>query len=479
MPSDNNKELSIKESSDKKKKHHKSIGWIIGVVVLILISITFIFPATGISSGNNSIVFGSYNGENIELSYGNYFYNQLNAIASSSQNADTFTVYYQAFYSTVFETALRQMAEKAGIKATDAMVNSAIKSNSSFHDANGNYDPELYRNTAAFERNLIGQQMSEALPAQKAFQDISGVKTSSNETAFVETLNNEDVRGFEYVLVDYNTYPDEDARAYAESNPAPFQTASLTFTNYSTEEEARTALSSGNDIFADKTSAETYFYNLESSLYQKEQAAVIFALAEGDVSEPVQTWYGWTVYRMDKAAADADLSKPETLSAVKSYISTNDTETMNGYLSAKADEVYQALLADEEKAVGDFNLTVNTVSASSPNPASSQFIIGPEYGDVKRALVSAASMDEEYYKTLFTSETGTILPPQTTGTSGFVIARPVEPEGNNEVFARYLTSMYESYIPDITAMDLQTSITTSDKFVDNFYTAFFSASSAV
>ena len=35
-----------KENKPKKKNTKKSLGWIIGVVVLILISLTFILPST-------------------------------------------------------------------------------------------------------------------------------------------------------------------------------------------------------------------------------------------------------------------------------------------------------------------------------------------------------------------------------------------------------------------------------------------------
>ena len=59
MPSDNDAKgvtfpsgKEKKEKEKKEKKHGRSIGWIIGVVVLILISVTFVLPTTVFSPKN-------------------------------------------------------------------------------------------------------------------------------------------------------------------------------------------------------------------------------------------------------------------------------------------------------------------------------------------------------------------------------------------------------------------------------------------
>ena len=82
MPSDKDKGSAININDAKKhKKKGKSIGWILGVIILIVLSLLLVLPVTAFS-GNSSVVFGSYNGENIELSYGNYFFNQVNSLLS-------------------------------------------------------------------------------------------------------------------------------------------------------------------------------------------------------------------------------------------------------------------------------------------------------------------------------------------------------------------------------------------------------------
>ena len=227
MPSDNEKGIEFpkngnKSAEGKHKKQKKSIGWIIGVVVLILISVTFILPTT-VFSGSSSIEFGRYNGEKIELEYGNYFYNQVATLSSQyPMNAmNSLQIYMQAYYRTVFEMALRQMAEQAGIRTTDSTVNDAIIQSGYFNNEDGVFDSEVYRNASQMEKSAVRAQVEELLPSQMVLADITSVRTSDAESDFVAALNG-NTRTFQYITVGPETYPDTDAWAYAEANPAPF-----------------------------------------------------------------------------------------------------------------------------------------------------------------------------------------------------------------------------------------------------------------
>ena len=90
MPSDNDKNIAFpkkineEKKPKQKKKNEKTIGWVIGVIILILISITFILPNTIFSQSNaQSITFGKYNKEKIELNnmdYGHFYAYQVQAL---------------------------------------------------------------------------------------------------------------------------------------------------------------------------------------------------------------------------------------------------------------------------------------------------------------------------------------------------------------------------------------------------------------
>ena len=495
MPSDNEKGVAFPEKGAKtqkehRKKHGRSAGWVIGVIVLILISITFILPVTVFTPGPEGVVFGSYNGEDIELipSYDNYFFNQLNTLANMYQMnpQNEIQIYSQAFYATTLQTALTQMAKQAGISVTNQMVSEAIVESGAFTDDTGAFSLDEYNAAPQVEKEAIKDQLRYMIPAQKVFQDISTVKTSENELDFVSSLN-DSPRSFEYITVDYSIYPDADAVAFAESDPAPFNAMELSVITAATEDEAAAVLasiSSGEKTFeeaaADSTDSyaenggsmgSVLFHNLEDMLVNAEDASAVFSTAEGTVAEPVQGLDGWKVFRADSAPATADLTDPGVLADVKRYISLNDAETMNAYLDAEAQRIYGEASADFTAAADNNGLTISEVGASSYNPAQSSFIIGVSYNDPDTLLASASYSDENFAASLFTTDENTVLEPVKSGSS-YIIARPTAAGTTNDLYISYIDSMYSSYTPDIASQDMQTSIFASDGFVNDFFTVF-------
>ena len=397
MPSDNNANGAVipengKKNGKDKKKHGKSAGWIIGVIVLILISVTFILPTTVFSTGNSrSINFGSYNGDEIslELAYDNYFYNQLYSLSQtygmSSQNM--MQLYAQAFYQTVFHTALSQLADEASISVSDRMISQGIVNSGLYRDENGAFDLEAYNAASQLDKDALKQQLTDMIPAQVVYQDMTSVKTSNAEYSFVSALN-ANPRSFQYITVDYDSYPDADAVTYATANQDPFMTKNLSVITVATETEANdliAAIQNGEKTFeeaATESSTDNYasesgnmgsvlFNDLQNMLSNSEDTATVFAIASGELSAPIQGYSGWMIFRADSEAALADLTDPEVLSDVKRYMSINDSETMNAYVEAKSAEVYAAAVEDFEKAATDNNLTITDVNASSYNPSSS------------------------------------------------------------------------------------------------------------
>lgn len=495
MPTDNNANGAALPGKERKKdrKHGKSIGWIIGVVVLILISVTFILPTTIFSVGNTQkIVFGSYNGEDIalELSYDNYFYNQLYALSQTSpmnaQNMMQF--YYQAFYQTVYYTALSQMAKEAGITVSDSMLASAVVD--SFRTSDGSIDMEAYNSAAQVDKDAMMNQVKGMIPAQLVYSDIVSVKTANAEYDFVSSLNSAP-RTFQYITVDYDSYPDADAAAYAEADPAPFMTKELSMITVATEAEADEILASirsGEKQFADaaaESSIDAYssengamgsvvYHSLEDMLMNAEDAATVFAIASGEVSEPIQGYAGWMLFLSQGDAAAADPTDPDTLSDIKRYISLEDAETMDAWVKAEADEVYAAASADFDAAAAEYGLAVTEVGASSYNPASASFINDIAGNDPEGLLYNAAASNADFQKSIFTAAEGAVIGPQAAGSS-YIIVRPGATDASDSNgWNSYLDLMYSASSETLAAQDLQTGILMSDSFTDNFITTFLS-----
>ncbi len=495
MPSDNNANGAVipeKGKNSKKDKKHgkKSIGWIIGVIVLILISVTFILPVTVFSTSNTpKITFGSYNGEDItlEYAYDNYFYNVLINLANMYQmnNQNVMQIYQAAYSQAVMNTALSQMADEAGIMISDKMLGQAVVNSGNWRDENGNFDINAYNATAQVERDAVRDQLKAALPAQVVISDLATVKTSNAEQDFVMSLNNSP-KAFQYITLDYNAYPDADAIAYAESNPAPFMERELSVITVATEDEANTLVASinnGETTFEDAVAAsstDSYKENggsmgtvisndLENTLINDEDATAVFALQNGEISIPVQGYTGWMIFRADSDARAADTTNADTLSDIKRYISLNDSETMNTYLQAKADEIYAQAQTDFEKAAADNNLKITDVSASSYNPASATFITGIAGNDPDGLLLNATYASTEYQREIFLAEENTVIAPEATGSS-YIITRPV---ATSATPATNRLS-YSQSAPVIAVQDVNTTLLSSDSFVDNFFNTFIS-----
>ena len=499
MPSDNNANGAVipengKKNGKDKKKHGKSAGWIIGVIVLILISVTFILPTTVFSTGNSrSINFGSYNGDEIslELAYDNYFYNQLYSLSQtygmSSQNM--MQLYAQAFYQTVFHTALSQLADEASISVSDRMISQGIVNSGLYRDENGAFDLEAYNAASQLDKDALKQQLTDMIPAQVVYQDMTSVKTSNAEYSFVSALN-ANPRSFQYITVDYDSYPDADAVTYATANQEPFMTKNLSVITVATETEANdliAAIQNGEKTFeeaATESSTDNYasesgnmgsvlFNNLQNMLSNSEDTATVFAIASGELSAPIQGYSGWMIFRADSEAALADLTDPEVLSDVKRYMSINDSETMNAYVEAKSAEVYAAAVEDFEKAATDNNLTITDVNASSYNPSSSSFINDIAGNDPEGLLYNVASSDAAFQEELFKVADNTVLEPMLTGSS-YIIVRPVAPNNVNTNWTSYLDMMYSASMPSLVAQDIESSILSSDTFEDNFINTYIS-----
>ena len=501
----NDKEKNPKKKSSQKK----SIGWIIGVVVLILISITFVLPATAFSgSGSSAVQFGKYNGKSIELTYDSYFYYQLQnyynyyvqQYGEETANNYSYNIYYSAYQSAVLHQAIMEKAEKAGIKVTDKQVSDAVVSSGYYSDGTNKFSQEIYGKATEMQKKQIVAWIKESLPAEAVTSAYAAGKVSKNETAFISSLSTE-ARNFEYIAITGTMYPDEDAKAYLAEHQDLFQTVAFTRATYATSEEATAAVAAiaqgqktmeeavAESIDSSKDEggkiAQIFRFALDSYLSStsSESSAEIFAAEKGSLVGPVKTSEGYTLFYIDEAAKNADSEDATALLAVKSYITQNDSEVMKAFLETKSAEVAAEAKVDFEKAAEKYGLSINTVSAVSENPGDSQYIASFNYADVSYTstgsmsngyLYSAAKADENFSSKLFSSDYGTVLDPVYTN-NAYIIVRPMEADGSTSYIASMIGSMYPSYVPSQSLTDWQNKVLTSDKVEDNFISGFLSA----
>jgi len=510
MAENENKDIEFKQSKTKAKdaeangkntaakaikKDRKSLGWWFGVIVLILIAITFVLPAAGVGSlfgGNsNGIVFGKYDGEDIALEYGNYFYNQYAAIAAESNPQDLtsiYSVYQNAYYNTVFHSAAVKMAEEAGYKAVDENINKLILDQNVYADEDGNFSADKYNETDENTKAMIYNNAKEVLPMAVVQSDVSSVLTSQKEKDFVTRVSSEG-RTFKYVAFSSECYPDEDAKAYFEANQDTFRVIDISMMTLSSEDEANTAIAdmkAGTKTFSEIASeksidgyksqggsvGEVSYHSILDLFGVEETAQKIIGTAEGEYVEPINTGYGYTVVYVNKAAKTPEMSDA-LLSGVKAYIASETPDEVKAYTEKAANDFAAAASGDFEKAVADMGLVLNDVAITAPNPSGAQLMTNFSITDANGYLNTASASDKDFFASLFTSEEGTVLGPVASGSSAFIVVE-VGADGKDSTMDQ-LIPMYYDYITSQTAIsDLQQSVLNSDKFEDDFQSVFFS-----
>lgn len=483
------------EKKKKKKVTAKQVGWVFGIVVLILISLGFVLPATGFSTlKDTSIVFGKYDGKKIELKNGNFFYYQLQNIANyyaeqnggNLPNSAYFQIYYTAFQNAVVYEALNNMADKAGVKASSDAIADGIVSSGYWNNSDGQFDTERYNAASKSDKEYIRSYVSMSLPFQSVESDIANAKLSKAETEFIETLNS-NTRSFEYIVIDSNAYGNDEAIAYANNNPAPFVQIGLSIVTYETEDEAEDMLAKLNDgsmKFEDAaaTSVDGYAsksgniglvfkHALDETLASNADASdAVFSTAVGSYAGPYATDSGYSIFRVDSAPAFPETFDDTVLSHVKEYISEHDSQIMTTYLAAVAQDVYSNAAADYDAAADKYDLTIASVNNVAENPGESQFIASFNYSDYNGLLNSAIEADDTLEAKLFSMDGNAVLEPILSGSS-YIVVRRIENNSSNYM-ANYISSMYSSYASQLSLSDFQNSILTSDKLTNDFYTVY-------
>lgn len=513
MPSDEKNSIEIpvknqdkgnKAKAAKAKKPRKSIGWIIGVVILILISITFVLPTTIFTSNSSAeIVFGKYDGKKISLELDNFFYYQLQMIASYytqqyggtlPQNAFS-QVYYQAFQNSVIYEAISGMAKKAKIEPSKSAITEAVIDSGYWNNENGEFDTEKYQNATDSEKSAAQKMVELSLPYSIVMADIQSARIPEAESAFVASLS-DNARSFDYLVVGPDCYGDEEARTYANNNPEPFVQIGLSALTYSTETEANdilSSISSGAITFEDalKTSIDGYAANNGSMglVYKHDVDSIlsysgvsdapelVFSTSVGSFAGPYYTNAGYTIFRVDSSPAMANLEDTEVLSEVKNYIALYDNAIIATYLGGVANDAYAVAQEDVDKAISQFNLQYYSVDNVAKNAGNSGLVYSFSSADSAGYLVSAVNNDSEYLNTLYSAEVGSVIPPQASGSS-YIITIPQEAtEDDGSSYTSYMRQMiptlYTSYAGQLQLQDLQNAVLMSDKVENNFFETYY------
>ncbi len=493
-------EDSVKEKKTKKKNQY-SFVWILGIVILILISLTFVLPTTMFGGTQSAISFGKYDGKSIELTANSFFYYQLQSLYSyyvqyygeSTAANYSYSIYYNAYQQALLNEAFQVMAEKAGFNATNEQIYSAIIDSNYYSDGTNGFSEEVYSSATDMQKEQIIAWMKEYVPFQEVQNTIMSVPVSGAESDFVKSLS-DDRRTIEYAVLDSSLYPDEDAKSYAEERADLFSCISFIRASYSTEDEALEVLSqieSGTKTIEEAAqesaslgggSVQNYFrYQMNNE--SEDVAASIYSAEEGTLIGPAETSIGYSIYKITESAHKADYTDENVLNSIKSYIATADSDVIKSYLDSIIDSIYLDFASDYDNALVKYNLSSNEVSNVALNTGDSQFIYSFSYTEENASytgastngyIYSKAEEDKTWIENLFSLDYSTVVEPFYIN-GAYIIARPLESTQNDSYTSTLLKNMYSSYAPQFSLVDYESKVLTSDKVEDNFISAYIQA----
>ncbi len=471
--------------------------YLFSVIVLVIIVVTFVGAPliTQTAGGSRRLVFGSYRGEEIVYSPGNYFARQYQQAAARArdqgQDSDLQTqlrqVWRQAFNQALFHTAVMQKAEQSGLVVSESRVDREIAQHPQFQE-NGSFSGDAYRQTSSQERFSLRTYLREQAIQQRYVADkLQAMKTSPGEIEFVQDMASPE-RSFRYVAFDYTDYPREEVLGFARDNRELFRRIDLSVITITGEEaeagRIREQIANRESTFEEMARAHSadqfadtggdmgrrYFYELEPDVEDTEQLEQVFELPQGDLSPVIDARNGWVIYRVNQTAQPIDLDNEDAIADVRSYLSTFERGRIEDYMAEQATTFREAAsgssFADAAAAQG---LSVNQTGYFPINYGNL-----PIFGRVNSQdsdVLSRAAFRESFFVTAFGLDQEEVSEPVTLRNALVVLQLDDEREASEDSVA-FLDTYYPFLVQQYQSEELQRTLLDPQYYEDNFAGAF-------
>lgn len=495
------------DSKEKKPINHQALTKnytkrspfvIVGtIIILVIVVIAFVFvPAIEAAVGSSSepsFTFGSYDGKDITLAYGNYFAEQISAIQQNvpqEQMNNIFAglqIYRQAFNNTIVHTAKMKEMEKAGFIMPNSIVDKQIINLPAFQEA-GVFSSALYQSVPNDRRMAIWNSVREQMISGMYDQSLAGLRVSAKELEFINAMNNT-VRSFEMVSMPIFAYPDTEVRAYAESNPDLFKQIHLSvITINSSEREANQLLKSiqnGTSSFEDaakNSSSDRYAetggdmglkiaYELNTEIPEENQPS-IFALANGEISSVIKVPNGWAFYRMEESAQNLDLNDTANLAKARSYIQGYERGRMENWLVERA-EAFITLARSEGFTTAASTAAYEGFETNTFGPVPLNYGDNDLFAKVTSfniSPLSQAASDNNFWKQAFKTPVNSVSDAIIVGDNVVVLYPTNETLADEtaEAETSFLSMYYPYWMNICVNQNFTNQILKSDKLVDDF-----------
>lgn len=470
----------------------RPVLYVLSIVVLAVIAVALIGgPAIGGAVSRGQVSFGEYDGEPITVSPGNYFSRTYQNVAAYVQQSGQeitdqvyFSVWQTAFYETVFHMALMSAAEEAGVGVSSEAVDKAIAQWPAFQ-VDGRFSPEEFQSMSNPDRLALRSYLREVLIAGQVRADISAAGTfSDSEIDFIAGMASPE-RRFRYVQFGFDSYPDEEVVAYGEENSDRFREINISQITIDSSEgdaesirqQALDRTASFEDLARNQSADEfredggergwAYYWDLEFDFEDVANVDELFSLEEGEISPVYEVGGRWRIYRVNEAPLEPDFTDSETLSEVRTYLTTFERGLIEDYLRVAADEFArnagEASFTAAASEIGQAPALTNYFPVNYSN----MNLFPSVSADANATIGSAGAFREEFLEALFGLEAGEVSEPIVVRDYVFVF----QLEDSRELTADRLESLQASIPPQlrqITTQAANDAVVEDDLFVDNF-----------
>ena len=201
----------------------------------------------------------------------------------------------------------------------------------------------------------------------------------------------------------------------------------------------------------------------------------LFSLKQGDLSESVETDFGFVFYRVDEAPLDADLENSETVASIRSYLNRFERGRIEDYLLAQAENFSSSAggsgsgFASEAARRG---VVVQQTNSFPINYGGAFFLKQPSIeGEAENTLLQTAVYNERFFTVLFSLESETISEPIVLD-DAIAVFRLNEITRIEAEELEYLVSYYGYIQQQYLDQGVSDFILSSDEFEDNFTPVF-------
>jgi hypothetical protein len=496
MPSRDKKPGQIKDESTKSEimRRFKANPFLYTgtVLILIIIVIAFVFVPAIVpeARGGGDLTFGSYNRVPIRFVPNNNFHQIVMSLTQRLQPGHDDIhliemIWRHAFEETAVLMGIQDTMKQAGFIVPEDVIDREMAEHP-FLQENGRFSPARYRAMDNSTRMSLRREVQETYIVGHYLMDLASIQTSSREAAFVSSMGSP-TRTFDLAIFPLASFPYSEVHRFAEENMHLFRSVRISSITLHTEREAQQVLNSvrngvmsfeeaamnhSQDWAADRGGEMGSYMSFELTwiIGNEEARDRVLSMAVGDLTEVHRTSAGWTFYRVDEAAYQADINDPALHGRIRNYFSQNMRGRIEDWAISEA-ERFSALARETsfDRAIAAEDITKRSFGPIPLNVGNATLF--PAVSTAGVPELEIAGDDLFFWRTAFSTPVNTLSNPIVVRENVMVLL-PLEETEMEESDMEFIETYYPFWISNSIEGAHRSYFLNSDKMVNRFDEAF-------